>query len=361
MIPYLKEHFGNPASANYYGLITKNAMDKAREQVADFLHCSPEEIIFTSGGTEANNMAIKGFAYAQRNRGNHIITTAIEHPAVLEVCRYLEKSGFKITILPVNSIGMVDPRDVENAITPDTIMISVMHANNETGAIQPIEAISAIARQRNIVVHTDAAQSCGKLAVDVEKLGVGLLSIAGHKLYAPKGIGVLYVKKGVVIDKIAFGAGQEQGKRPGTQNVIGIIGLGKACEIAQRDFENNVAHLKTLRDRLYLELKSQLGDRVCLNGDLERVLPNTLNLSFKGVIASELVAAAGDKVVFSAGAACHSGLSIVSSVLQAMNVPEIWASGAIRFSVGKYTTMHEIETASVSIIDTYNDLKKSGN
>ena len=356
MVPFLKEHFGNPSSRNYYGMIAKKAMDQARALVADLIQCNPEEIIFTSGGTEANNMAVKGLAFAQKHKGKHIITTAIEHPAVVEVCRDLEKYGFEITMLPVNPVGIVDTQEVKNALRPDTILISVMHANNETGAIQPVEEISEIVRQHNIIVHTDAAQSCGKIPVDVRSLGVGLLSLAGHKLYAPKGIGALYVKKGIVPGNIVFGAGQESGKRPGTENVTGIIGLGKACEIAMRDFDRNSEHSRLLRDHLFQELTTHLGENIRLNGDHAKNLPNTLNLSFKGVVASTLVAAAGESVVFSAGAACHSGEMMVSAVIRAMKIPEIWAEGAVRLSVGRFNTVQEIVSAGRIIAEVYQAL-----
>lgn len=353
MRPYLEEYFGNPSSANYYGAITKNAIDKARLQVSLLLNCSPDEIVFTSGGTESNNLAIKGIALANKHRGNHIITSSIEHPAVIEVCKDLEKNGFEITYLPVNSFGIVDLNAVEKAIKSSSILISVMHANNETGSIQPISGISARAESGNIFVHTDAAQSLGKIPVDVQELGVDLMSVAGHKLYAPKGIGVLYIKNGVTLKKVIHGAGQEKGIRPGTENILGIVGIGKACEIAKRDFDKNHVHLIKLRNRMYYGLKENLQDNIQLNGDLDQILPNTLNLSFKGINSNELVAALNDTVVLSAGAACHSGITKISDVLLAMKVPEILAKGAIRISLGKFTTEQEIENAIDLIVKTY--------
>ena len=251
MRPYLEEHFGNPSSSHYYGLKTREAVETARSQVATLLGCGPEEIIFTSGGTESNNHAIRGIACAYRDKGNHIITTQIEHPAVTAVCKYLERYGFQTTYLPVDANGLVDAADIEQAVTPKTILITVMHANNEVGTIQPIEEISKIARRKGIVMHTDAAQSAGKISVDVDPLGVDLLSIAGHKLYAPKGMGVLYIRKGIEPAKFMHGAGQESGKRAGTENVLEIVGLGKACEIAARDMERNIRVMRESRDRLY--------------------------------------------------------------------------------------------------------------
>jgi cysteine desulfurase len=356
MRPYLEEYFGNPSSPSYYGIITKNAINKARLQVALLLNCSQEEIVFTSGGTESNNIAIKGLALINKHRGDHIITSAIEHPAVVEVCKDLENNGFEITILPVSSHGIVDLKELEKAIKGNTILISVMHANNETGALQPIAEISALAKSRGIYVHTDAAQSIGKIPVDVQELGVDLLSVAGHKLYAPKGIGVLYIKKGVVLAKITHGAGQENGQRPGTENILGIVGLGMACEIAKRASEKNGELLKKLRNSLYFGLKDKLGEQIQINGDLDHILPNTLNISFCGIIANDIVEILGDRVVLSAGAACHSGITRTSDVLKAMNIPERWAQGAVRMSVGKYTTEHEIEQAIGYIVEAYRSL-----
>ncbi|MCX6272372.1 MAG: cysteine desulfurase family protein [Bacteroidetes bacterium] len=358
MKPYLKEFFGNPSSANYFGTITRNAIDKARLQISLLLNCSPGEIVFTSGGTETNNLAIKGIALANKHRGNHIITSAVEHPAVLEVCRDLEKNGFKITCLPVNNIGIIEINEVEKAVRGNTILITVMHANNETGAIQPITGISAIAGSGNIFLHTDAAQSIGKIPVDVEELGIDLLSVAGHKLYAPKGIGALYIKKGTSLNKVILGAGQEKGIRPGTENILGIVGLGKACEIANRDFLKNHEHLINLRNMMYNGLKENLQENLQLNGDLDQILPNTLNLSFKGITSNEMIAALNDKVVLSAGAACHSGITKISEVLQAMNIPEEWAKGAVRISVGRFTTEQEVGRAIGHIVEAFQKLRK---
>lgn len=343
--PFLTDHFGNPSSSHWYGTQTRNAVDKARGQVASLLKCFQDEVVFTSGGTEANNYALKGIAFGHRNKGNHVITCQIEHPAVIEVCKFLEEHGFKVSYLPVDPFGMVKVSDVEKAITPKTILITIMHTNNEVGTIQPVEKISEVARRRGIVFHTDAAQSVGKIPVDVNKMGADLLSVAGHKLYAPKGVGALYIRQGIRLDKLLHGAGHENGRRPGTENVLEIVGLGKACEIASRDLVKNADHMRQMRDRLFLGLKESVGD-IQLNGHPDERLPNTANLSFRNVNAAELIARIGDKIAVSAGSACHSCDQIsISPVLQAMNVPLDWAIGTIRFSVGKFTTATEIDHA----------------
>ena len=344
MRPYLEEHFGNPSSAHGYGLQAREAVAQARAQVAALLGCQSDEIVFTSGGTEANNYALKGLAFARRRQGNHLITTQIEHPAVTEVCAFLQEQGFSVSYVPVDETGLVSVEDVEKALTPQTILISVMHANNEVGTIQPLEQLSQVARARGIVLHTDAAQSAGKIATDVNRLGVDLLSLAGHKLYAPKGIGVLYVRKGVSLEKFMHGAGHERGRRAGTENVLEIVGLGKACEIAHRDLAKNVAHMQALRDRLWEGLSAKVG-AVRRNGHQERCLPNTLSLSFLGADATALLAKLEAFVAASAGAACHSEGVEVSHVLKAMRVPLEWARGTLRFSTGRMTTADEIDRA----------------
>ncbi|MEK7396817.1 MAG: cysteine desulfurase family protein [Candidatus Poribacteria bacterium] len=344
MRPYLEEYFGNPSSSHWYGIQAKNAVDNARKQVASILNCQPDEVIFTSGGTESNNYAIKGIAFSRRKIGNHIITTQIEHPAVIEVCKFLEEHGFEITYLPVDEYGMVAISDVEKAITPQTILITIMHANNEVGTIQPIEDISKIAKARGIIMHTDAAQSVGKIPTDVNLLGVDLLSIAGHKLYAPKGIGALYIRQGLQLAKFMHGAGHEQGRRAGTENVLEIVGLGKACEIAKRDLEANILHTRKMRDILHKGLMEKL-ENTKLNGHPEKRLPNTLSLSFLGLDANVLLSDIKDYVAVSAGAACHSGEVEISSVLKAMNVPIEWARGTLRFSTGRMTSENEILNA----------------
>jgi cysteine desulfurase len=348
MRPYLEAHFGNPSSSYYYGRKTHEAIETARAQIAALLNCASNEIIFTSGGTESNNYAIRGIAGSRKNQGRHIITSRIEHPAVSAVCEKLKSEGFEITLLPVDSQGLVCIGDVEKAIRPDTILITLMHANNEVGSIQPIEEVTALARSRGIAVHTDAAQSVGKIMTDVQVLGVDLLTVAGHKLYAPKGIGVLYIRSGLELERLMEGANQEAGRRPGTENVLEIVGLGKACEIARRDFSRNHDHMKNMRDRLEESLRKQVR-QLRVNGHATKRLPNTLSVSVYGVQASALLARIENQLAISAGAACHSGKVRVSHVLKAMQVPEEWALGTLRLSTGRMTTDAEIDTA-ISIL-----------
>lgn len=348
MEPFFREHFGNPSSAHYYGAITRTAVEQARAQVAKLVNAAPQEIVFTSGGTESNNMAIQGVAFARRSIGKHIITSSIEHPAVDEVCKYLEKLGFSISRVAVDGYGRIDPEDVEKAIRPDTILISIMHANNEVGTIQPIREIAGLAKKHQILLHTDAAQSLGKTPVDCQDLGVDLLSIAGHKLYAPKGIGALYIREGVHLQKIVHGADHEQNTRPGTENVLEIVGLGKACEIAGRDLSLNTDKMQSARDLLEDGLREAFPE-MRINGHPEFRLPNTLNVSFKGMEASTLLQAM-EGVAASAGAACHADEVLVSPVLEAMQIPVDWAMGTLRLSTGKTTGTEEIRVALQEII-----------
>jgi len=357
MKPYLNEFFGNPSSTHWFGIQTRKAVEKARRQVAELINCEADEIIFTSGGTESNNYAIKGTAFALHERGNHIITSGIEHPAVIEVCLFLEKHGFEITYLPVDEFGLVDVSEVQKAIRKNTILISVMHANNEVGTIQPLAEIGKIAAENNIILHSDAAQSLGKIPVDVKEMGVKLLSIAGHKLYAPKGIGALFIKRGTVLAKQIHGANHEQNLRAGTENVLEIVGLGKACEIAKRDLQKNMKHLKEMRDRLETGLKEANLD-FKLNGHPTKRLPNTINVSFPNLEANLLITEMEDLAV-SAGAACHSDSIDVSPVLSAMHIPIDYAMGAIRFSVGKFTTTEQIDKAVKIVSKAVEKLKPS--
>lgn len=345
MRPFLEQEFGNPSSSHWYGIAPKQAVENARRQMASLLNCEEEEIVFTSGGTEANNHAIKGIARAKRDRGNHIITSHIEHPAVLEVCRALAADGVETTYLPVDRQGLVDPIDVEKAIRPGTVLITIMHSNNEVGTLQPIEEISSIARRHGITMHSDAAQSVGKVGVDVRALAVDLLSVAGHKLYAPKGVGALYIRKGVQPGKFCHGAGQERGWRAGTENVLEIVGLGKACEIAGKDLNGHVSRMRGLRDRLHQGLMDSLGDAVALNGHPEKRLPNTLSLAFRGLAANCILEEIGLEIAASPGAACHSDQVAISHVLQAMGIDREWAMGTLRFSVGRMTTPTQIDRA----------------
>ncbi len=358
MLPFLYGNFGNPSSSHAYGVEAKLAVEKARREIAEMLGCLPEEIVFTGGGSEANNLAIKGAAFANRSRGNHIITSAIEHPAVLEVCAFLESQGFKVTYLAVDEFGLLDPKDVENALTPATILISIMHANNEVGTIQPIKAIADIAHSHNIILHTDAAQSTGKIPVNVDDLGVDLLSIAGHKLYAPKGIGALYIRTGIDISKQTHGAGHEHNLRAGTENVLEIVGLGKACSLASENLEAYTNHMREIRDYLESELKESFP-WIKVNGYLENRLPNTSSISFQRLEANTILSELTD-VAASAGAACHADLVDVSHVLKAMQVPLEYAMGTIRFSVGRNTTKEEIGLAVAEIRSVIQRLKPDG-
>ncbi len=342
MRPFLSGGYGNPSSRHWAGIPAREAVENARKQVARLLDCDPAEVVFTSGGTESNNHAIKGAYHANRNRGDHIITSSVEHPAVIEPCRLLESLGASVTYLPVDGYGRVDPESVRKAITPRTILITIMHANNETGTIQPIWEISRIAREAGIPFHTDAAQSVGKIGTKADELGVDLLSVAGHKLYAPKGIGALYVRKGTSLGSFMHGAGHEGGRRAGTENVLLDVGLGKACELAAGRI--GMPGVKALRDLFWRELKDWLGDKVVLNGHPEERLPNTLNVSFVGRSGGDILARL-DGIAASTGSACHDGQVNLSPVLKAMGVPPEAGMGAIRFSLGRMTTEAEIREA----------------
>jgi len=347
MLPFLEDVYGNPSSGHSLGRKMRKAVDKAREQVAELLGARPTEIVFTSGGTEANNHVIKGVAAAKGGQRGHVITSAIEHPAVLHPCRYLESLGFEVSYVEVDAAGRVDPQSVVNEVRPETILISIMHGNNEVGTIQPIAEIAEIAREGGIWMHTDAAQSCGKIATDVRDLGVDFLSLAGHKLYAPAGIGALYIREGVQIEPLHHGAGHEGGRRAGTEPVAAIAGLGAACALATIDPPH--ARLCALRDRLYAGLRDRLGEGVVLLGHPDERLPNTLAVGFVGLFGAEVLAACPE-LCASTGAACHSGERKRSGVLAAMDVPEEVAFGAVRFSVGRFTREEEIDQAVEMLI-----------
>ena len=348
MLPFVRQHFGNPSSSHALGTFAKQAIEEARSQVAAMLKCRDEEVIFTSGGTESNNYAIKGVAGAYRPQGNHIITSSIEHPAVIEVCRFLENPGWnnagcRVSYLPVNEFGMLDPAEVEAAVTPQTILVSIMHANNEVGTVEPIREIADIAHRHGALMHTDCAQSIGKIPVSVDDLGVDLLTVAGHKLYAPKGIGALYIRSGVKLEKLMHGATHEMEWRAGTENVIEIVGLGKACQLIDLNLARYHSHMKQMRDRLENSLLDMFPS-ARVNGHPTHRLPNTSSISFKGLEANVILAELTG-VAASAGAACHSDRVDVSSVLQAMEVPLEYAMGTIRFSVGRFTTADEVDRA----------------
>jgi cysteine desulfurase NifS len=347
MLPFLYDFFGNPSSSHAYGLLAKTALETARRQVAGLLGAAADEIIFTGGGTEANNLAIRGYCLNNQQRGRHVITSAIEHPAVLDVCTALAAEGYELTVLPVDSYGRVGPQDLQSALRSDTLLVSIMHANNEVGTIQPIRELARIAHQAGAAFHSDAAQSVGKIAVDVRDLGVDMLSLAGHKLYAPKGVGALFVRAGISIRKVTQGAGHERNLRPGTENVLEIVGLGKAAEIAQQDLKINSQHLRELRDRLERAILTRVGaERARVNGHPQERLPNTLSIAFHKRQANALLLQIGAQVAASAGAACHADEIQISSVLQAMRTPVEWAMGTLRFSLGRETTAQEVDLAA---------------
>ena len=352
MQPCIATYYGNPSSTHTYGRAAKEVVETARAQVAALLGCTAAEIVFTSGGSEANNTVLKGVAYTYRHKGNHIITSAIEHPATINPCRFLEQQGVRVTYVPVDSTGMVDPDSVRRAMTPQTILISIMHANNEVGTLQPLTEISRLARQHGVLLHTDAAQSVGKIPTLVDDLGVDFLSVAGHKLYAPKGIGVLYMRSGVSIEPLIHGAGHESGRRAGTENIVLAVGLGAACAVAQADLPRYQREVRQLRDFFYQELVKRLGEGIVLNGHPEQRLPNTLHVNFRGVIGAEFLDQMPE-IAASTGSACHAGEVTLSSVLEAMHVSPELGMGAVRFSLGRYTTREEIEHAVACIERTY--------
>jgi cysteine desulfurase len=356
MHPWLRELFGNPSSSHVYGKTTHEAVEHARHQVAELLGAQPEEIVFTSGGTEASNHALKGAVFAKLHgifgrwaKGAHIITSAVEHPATLQPCAFLERLGCRVTILPVDRCGRVDPDAVKHALERGTTIVSIMHSNNEVGTLQPIREIAALTRSAGVLFHTDAAQSVGRLPVKVHELGVDLLTVAGHKLYAPKGVGVLYVRRGVKLEPFMHGAGHESGRRAGTENVPYIVGLGAAAQVAGSSFPEGTTRLKTLRDRLWQHLQENLGQRVVLNGHPEHRLPNTLNVSFVGHIGAELLQKVPE-IAASTGSACHEGHISLSPVLKAMGVSTEVGKGAVRLSVGRFTTEEEIDRAAEALI-----------
>ncbi len=340
MRPLLESHYGNPSSDHWAGQPAHAALDAARREVAALLACSSDEVVFTSGGSEANNLAIKGAFFAAREGANHIVTSRIEHPSTIEPCRFLEQFGAEVTYLPVDGTGRVNPDDVRQAITDRTVLVTIMHANNEVGTIQPIEEIARIARERGVLMHTDAAQSVGKIPTQVAELGVDLLSVAGHKLYAPKGVGALYVRRGIVLEPLIHGAGHECGRRAGTESAFLATGLGTACALAMSADRNH--EIRRLRDWLWAELYAAFGDRVALNGHPSLRLPNTLNVSFIGHIGADILARLNG-VAASTGSACHAGRVGLSPVLTAMAGPIDVRMGAIRFSLGRTTTESELE------------------
>jgi len=358
MQPYLENHFGNPSSTHSYGRAAQAGIAKARNQMALLLGASPEEIVFTSGGTEANNLAIRGAAVALRDKGRHLVTTTVEHPAVTQVMAHLESEGWDVSYVPVDERGQVDPEAVEAALRPDTVLVSVMHANNELGTIMPVADIAARAHAKGVLVHTDAAQSVGKIPARVWDLGVDLLSVAGHKFYAPKGVGALFVKRGTPLAPVLFGAAQEEGRRPGTENTPYLVGLGRAAELAIREQKKLAPQWAALRDRLQDELVSSLpADQVRVNGDLEHHLPNTLSISFRGIQGDALLNGLPE-IAASTGAACHADAVSLSTVLEAIDLPLEFAKGTVRLSIGRYTTAEDVDRAAKLIVAKVKEMRR---
>jgi cysteine desulfurase len=346
----LRETFGNPSSSHSYGAKARTAVEKARRQVADLIGASPDEIVFTSGGTEADNLAI--FGTARRFRSGHIVTSCIEHPAVLKPLKYLEHHGFSVTYVPVDKYGIISADSLVQHLRKNTILITIMHSNNETGAIQPIAEIGKIANDRGIIFHSDAAQSVGKVPVSVKKLGTDLLTIVSHKFYGPKGVGALYKRKDLALEPILCGASHEKGLRPGTENVCSIAGLGKAAEIAKKELTGRVQNMKYLSKMLYDELRRQIPG-IKLNGHPSKRLPNTLNISFPDILGSALLEKLKDEIAASTGSACHEGRHTPSPVLKAMGLSDERALSAIRLSLGRDTTERQIKIAVKAIVRAY--------
>jgi cysteine desulfurase len=350
MLPYLREHFGNPSSTHPYGQQTRQAVNRAREQVAALIGAEPEEIVFTSGGTEASNHAIKGAVFKGGAFASaHLITSAIEHPATLQPCRFLERLGCRLTVVGVDGQGRVDLQELKRALAQGATLVSIMHANNEVGTVEPIAEVAALTRPRGVLLHTDAAQSLGKIPVNVNDLGVDLLTIAGHKLYAPKGVGALYIRRGVQLEPLLHGAGHESGRRASTENVPYIVALGAAAAIARSTLAETTRKLQALRDQLWDRLRAGLGERVVLNGHPEQRLPNTLNVNFLGQVGADLLARTPE-LAASTGSACHEGQVHLSPVLQAMGISPAVGQGAVRLSVGRSTTGQEVDQAAAALV-----------
>lgn len=362
MLPYLSTHFGNPSSSHSYGHAAHQAVDTARSQVAALLGCTPTEITFTGGGSESDNLAIRGVALSHRHRGNHIITQITEHPAVLNTCCALERlHGFRVTYLPVDAQGRVSPAAVEAAINDQTILVTIMHANNETGTLQSLVEIAERAHRHGVLVHTDAAQSVGKIPTRVHELGVDLLTVAGHKLYAPKGIGALYIRSGLHLEPVIYGGGQEAGRRAGTENVANMVALGTACMLAQEQLPESQARLQHLREELQRQLESYLAASghhgIHLNGHLTERLPNTLNIGVEGTIGEEVLAATPE-IASSTGSACHEGSTDPSPVLMAMGMSRERALGALRLTLGRWSTQEEVEKAARLLAQTVDSMSR---
>lgn len=360
MFPYFCEEYGNPSSMYSVGREAKRALEKARVRVAELINCKPKEIYFTGCGSESDNTAIKGIAYKNRKKGNHIITSKIEHPAVLHTCQSLEKNGFEVTYLNVDKDGFINLAELENSIRPNTILISIMFANNEIGTIEPIQEISKIAKKHNIIFHTDAVQACGNVDIDVRKLRIDMLSLSGHKLYAPKGVGALYVKEGIEFEKFMDGGHQEKDKRGGTENVAEIVGLGKAAELAKNNIERHKEHLRTLRDYYIKSIEERIPNAK-LNGPREKRLPGNANFSFPGINGEELLIHLDERgICASSGSACTTGSMDPSHVLVAIGLEKNTSKGALRTSFGEENTIEDVDFLVDSLVEIINKMKEKG-
>ena len=358
MLPYFKTEFGNPSSMYTLGRSARRAVEDARKSVAQLINANPKEIIFTAGGSESDNTALKGLAINNKTKGKHIITTKIEHHAILNSCKSLEKDGFRVTYLNVNKDGLVDLEELKKSITNDTFLISIMFANNEIGTIEPIEEISKIAKDHNILLHVDAVQACGNIPIDVKKLGIDLLSLSGHKLYGPKGTGALYVKDGIEIDNLLDGGHQENGRRAGTENVAGIVGLGMACKLAKEGLKTHMRYLQKIRDYYILEVQRRIPD-VVLNGSRDLRLPGNANFSFKGVDGGAVLLKL-DQVGISAssGSACSTGDPKPSHVLTAIGLDEQTAKSALRITFGEDNTVEDVDYLLDNLVRIVNELRR---
>lgn len=343
MMPYLTTEYGNASSLYSVGRSAKRAIEKARNRVAELLNCNHNEIYFTGGGSESDNIALKGFVYANKEKGNHIITSKIEHPAILETCKTLERQGFEVSYINVNENGIIDVEELRKSIKTNTILISVMTANNEVGTVQPIEEIAKIAHDNNIVFHTDAVQAIGNVQIDVEKMRIDMLSLSSHKINGPKGVGALYIKNGIEVEKFINGGHQEKDRRAGTENVAGIVGIGKAAEIARKNMETHIRNLSKIRDYYIKKVQKEIPN-IRINGSMENRLPGNANISFKGINASELIFKLDERgICVSSGSACSSGNRNPSHVLIAMNVPEVYLNSAIRTTFGDNNTFEQVD------------------
>ena len=358
MFPYFSVEYGNPSSMYSIGRSSRRAIETARKRVAELINCKSKEVYFTSCGSESDNMALKGIAYANKEKGNHIITSKIEHPAILNSCKTLEKQGYRITYLNVDEEGNIDISELENSINKDTILISIMFANNEIGTIEPIEQISKIAKKHNIIFHTDAVQACGNIKIDVKEMGIDMLSLSGHKINAPKGVGALYVREGIEFDRFLDGGHQEKNKRAGTENVAEIVGLGKACEIAKNNLESHINKLKELRD-FYINQVEEKIDNIKLNGPRDNRLPGNANISFKGVNGSELLLKLDEKgICASAGSACSTGSSSPSHVLTSIGLDSKMDEGTLRVSFSEENSKEDVEYLVENLERIVTELRK---